>query len=77
MADYSWVQVDTFDGTASHGISAALRVSPVSTPGIAVPVASGSSFIWGVCRRKNTADQIVIQRQYLVYRDASQRKASA
>ena len=31
VADYSWVQVDAFDVNGNHGISAALRVSLVST----------------------------------------------
>jgi putative flavoprotein involved in K+ transport len=79
VADYSWVQVDAFDvnGKPRHqrGVS--------SEPGLyflGLPYQSrrGSSFIWGVWHdAKFVADQIVIQRQYLAYRDASQRKADA
>jgi putative flavoprotein involved in K+ transport len=79
VADYSWVQVDTFDvnGKPRHQRGVA------SEPGLyflGLPYQSrrGSSFIWGVWHdAKYVADQIVIQRQYLAYRDASQRKASA
>jgi putative flavoprotein involved in K+ transport len=79
VADYSWVQVDAFDanGKPRHqrGVS--------SEPGLyflGLPYQSrrGSSFIWGVWHdAKFVDDQIVIQRQYLAYRDASQRKANA
>ncbi len=77
VADYSWVEVDAFDanGKPRHqrGVS--------SEPGLyflGLPYQSrrGSSFIWGVWHdAKFVADQIVIQRQYLAYRDASQRRA--
>ncbi|WP_428661601.1 flavin-containing monooxygenase [Reyranella sp.] len=77
VSDYSWVQVDTFDanGRPRHQRGVA------SEPGLyflGLPYQSrrGSSFIWGVWHdAKYVADQIVIRRQYLAYRDASQRKA--
>jgi putative flavoprotein involved in K+ transport len=79
VSDYSWVQVDAFDvnGKPRHQRGVA------SEPGLyflGLPYQSrrGSSFIWGVWHdAKYVADQIVIQRQYLAYRDASQRKADA
>lgn len=79
VSDYGWVQVDAFDvnGKPRH------RRGVASEPGLyflGLPYQSrrGSSFIWGVWHdAKYVADQIVIQRQYSAYRDASQRKARA
>jgi putative flavoprotein involved in K+ transport len=75
FSDYSWVEVDAFDaqGKPRHQRGVA------SEPGLyflGLPYQSrrGSSFIWGVWHdAKYLADQIVIRRQYLAYRDASQR----
>jgi putative flavoprotein involved in K+ transport len=79
VADYSWVQVDAFDanGKPRHqrGVS---NESGLYFLGLPYQSRRGSSFIWGVWHdAKFVADQIVIQRQYLSYRDASQRKAGA
>jgi len=77
--DYSWMKVDAFDanGKPRHqrGIS---TESGIYFLGLPWQSRRGSSFIWGVCHdAKYLADQIAIQRQYLTYRDASQRQADA
>ena len=74
--DYSWLKVDTFDekGRPRHqrGVSA--------EPGIyflGLPWQSrrGSSFIWGVWHdAKYLADQITIQRNYIMYHEAASRR---
>lgn len=79
VSDYGWVQIDAFDanGKPRHQRGVA------SEPGLyflGLPYQSrrGSSFIWGVWHdAKYVADQIVIQRHYSAYRDASQRNAGA
>ncbi|WP_191486906.1 flavin-containing monooxygenase [Pseudomonas sp. FEN] len=77
--DYSWMKVDAFDanGKPRHqrGIS---TESGIYFLGLPWQSRRGSSFIWGVWHdAKYLADQIAIQRQYLTYRDASQRQADA
>jgi putative flavoprotein involved in K+ transport len=76
-SDYGWLAVDAFDerGRPKHhrGVS--------SEPGIyflGLPWQSrrGSSFIWGVWHdAKHIADQIAIQRGYLAYHEAVERKS--
>ena len=73
--DYSWLKLDAFDAKGKP-----LHQRGVSTePGLyflGLPWQSrrGSSFIWGVWHdAKYVADQIAMQRQYMTYRDATQR----
>ncbi|GAB3626412.1 FAD dependent oxidoreductase [Pandoraea terrae] len=73
--DYSWLHVDAFDekGKPKHqrGVSKEPGVYFLGLPWLS---RRGSSFIWGVWHdAKHVADQIVTQRKYLAYRDASQR----
>ena len=74
--DYSWLKVDAFDenGKPQHqrGVS---REPGVYFLGLPWQSRRGSSFIWGVWHdAKYVADHIATQRQYLDYRDASQRR---
>ncbi|MFT5503293.1 MAG: putative flavoprotein involved in K+ transport [Gammaproteobacteria bacterium] len=67
--DYSWLKVDAFDeaGKPKHqrGVSTEPGVYFLGLPWLS---RRGSSFIWGVWHdAKYLADQISIQRQYLVY----------
>ncbi len=73
--DYSWLQVDAFDdkGKPRHqrGVSSEPGVYFVGLPWLS---RRGSSFIWGVWHdAKHVAGHIATQRQYLEYRDPSQR----
>jgi len=75
-SDYSWLQVDAFD---EHGKPQHQRGVVTSEPGIyfiGLPWLSrrGSSFIWGVWHdARHIAGHIATQRNYLAYRDATQR----
>jgi len=75
--DYSWMNVDAFDekGKPRHqrGVS---TESGIYFLGLPWQSRRGSSFIWGVWHdAKYVADHIATQRNYLEYRDASQRQA--
>jgi putative flavoprotein involved in K+ transport len=77
VSDYSWMQVDAFDekGKPRHqrGVS---TESGIYFLGLPWQSRRGSSFIWGVWHdAKYVADHIATQRQYLEYRDATQRQA--
>lgn len=79
VADYSWMEVDAFDasGKPQHqrGVS---TESGIYFLGLPWQSRRGSSFIWGVWHdAKYVADHIATQRQYLTYRDASQRQADS
>lgn len=74
--DFSWLHVDTFDenGKPLHqrGVSKEPGVYFLGLPWLS---SRGSSFIWGVWHdARRIADHIGIQRNYLDYRDASQRE---
>lgn len=74
--DYSWLQVNAFaeNGKPQHqrGVSKEPGIYFVGLPWLS---RRGSSFIWGVWHdAKHIAGHIATQRQYLAYRDASQRK---
>jgi len=77
--DYSWMEVDAFDanGKPQHqrGVS---TESGIYFLGLPWQSRRGSSFIWGVWHdAKYVADHIATQRQYLAYRDATQRQADS
>lgn len=78
VTDYSWLKVQAFDdhGKPQHqrGVSSEAGIYFLGLPWQS---RRGSSFIWGVWHdAKHVADHIAIQRQYLDYRDASQRHAT-
>lgn len=73
--DYSWLKVDTFDakGKPQHqrGVGKEPGIYFLGLPWLS---RRGSAFIWGVWHdARHVADQILIQRKYLAYHDASQR----
>lgn len=75
--DYNWLQVNAFDanGKPRHqrGVSTEPGVYFLGLPWLS---RRGSAFIWGVWHdARHIADHIVTQRQYLSYRDASERQA--
>jgi putative flavoprotein involved in K+ transport len=75
-ADYSWLEVDTFDnqGKPIHqrGVSNEPGVYFLGLPWLS---RRGSTFIWGVWHdAKYIADHIATQRSYLEYRDATHRQ---
>jgi len=75
--DYSWLDVDAFDEKRKpvhqRGVSKEPGIYFLGLPWLS---RRGSSFIWGVWHdAKFVADHIAMQRQYLSYRDASQRAA--
>src|SRR5262245_15126663 len=78
-SDFSWLKLDAFDenGRPKHqrGVSAEPGVYFLGLPWQS---RRGSSFIWGVWHdARYLADQITIQRNYMAYHNASQRKAGA
>lgn len=75
--DFGWLQVDAVDaqGKPRHrrGVSSEPGVYFLGLPWLSH---RGSSFIWGVWHdAKTIAEHITIQRHYLAYRDAGQRRA--
>ncbi|CAB3749738.1 flavin-containing monooxygenase [Paraburkholderia humisilvae] len=78
LADYSWLKVNAFsaNGKPQHqrGVSSEPGIYFLGLPWLS---RRGSSFIWGVWHdARHIADHIAIQRNYLSYRDASQRHAN-
>lgn len=74
--DYSWLAVNAFDkqGKPQHkrGVSSEPGVYFLGLPWL---TRRGSTFIWGVwIDAKHIADHIAMQRKYLTYQDARQRK---
>ena len=68
-ADFSWLKVDAFDGEGipkhERGVSSETGIFFLGLPWLS---RRGSSFIWGVWHdAKYIADQIAIQKQYLIY----------
>lgn len=74
--DFSWLKVDAFDeqGRPQHqrGVSTEPGIYFLGLPWLS---RRGSSFIWGVWHdAKYLADQILIQRNYLAYHEASRKR---
>lgn len=74
--DYGWLKVDAFadNGKPQHqrGVSKEPGIYFLGLPWLS---RRGSSFIWGVWHdARHIADHIAIQRTYLEYHDASQRR---
>lgn len=79
VADYSWMEVDAFDASGKPQHQRGVSTEPgIYFLGLPWQSRRGSSFIWGVWHdAKYVADHIATQRQYLTYRDASQRQADS
>jgi putative flavoprotein involved in K+ transport len=78
-ADFSWLKVNAFDETGrprhQRGVSAEPGIYFLGLPWLS---RRGSSFIWGVWHdARYLADQIRIQRNYMAYHSASQRRGRA
>lgn len=78
-SDYSWMQVDAFDGSGrpkhQRGVSSEPGIYFLGLPWLS---GRGSSFIWGVWHdAKYLADQILIQRNYLSYKGSDGSGAAA
>jgi putative flavoprotein involved in K+ transport len=69
VADYSWLQVDTFDAQGKPKHHRGVSTEPgIYFLGLPWQSRRGSSFIWGVWHdAKYIADQITIQRNYMAY----------
>jgi putative flavoprotein involved in K+ transport len=77
--DYGWLKVDAFadNGKPQHqrGVSKEPGIYFLGLPWLS---RRGSSFIWGVWHdARHIADHIAIQRTYLDYHDASQRRSTS
>ncbi len=77
--DYSWLKVDTFDGTGVPKHQRGVSFEPgIYFLGLPWQSRRGSTFIWGVWEdAKHVADHIAIQRRYRQYRSPAERETPA
>ncbi|HVZ44114.1 MAG TPA: NAD(P)/FAD-dependent oxidoreductase [Ramlibacter sp.] len=78
-ADYRWLPENALDAKGKPRHQRGISAEPgIYFLGLSWLSRRGSAFIWGVWHdAKHIADHIGIQRKYLAYRDASQRRGAA